>query len=84
MGITYFVVFIASILAGILIFLFKNLAESVLLGEKDNLPEPGDLRQMQLENEIERRRASEYIHNYMVSLDQARCERERRRKLKTL
>jgi hypothetical protein len=79
MGITYFAMFIASILAGILIFLMKNFLESALLGNRDDRLEPDHLRELFRKNEIECSQTEAYIQNHMVSLEQARCEKERRR-----
>jgi hypothetical protein len=81
MGITYFVMFVASILAGILIFLMKNFLESALLGTTDDMPELDELQELFHKNEIERRKTEAYIQNHMVGLEQARCEKERRRNL---
>ncbi len=79
MGITYFFMFIAFVMAGIVIFLLKDFLESAL-GYKDDPIALVELQEMYRKNEIESRRAEVYIHNYMVGLEQARCEKERRRK----
>lgn len=79
MGTTYFVVFVAAILAGILIFLLKNFSDSILLGGKDDVIDMDDLQELHQKIETERRRAEAYIQSYMLSLEQARCEKERRK-----
>jgi hypothetical protein len=82
MGVTYFAVFVATVLAGILIFLLKNFSDSILLGGKDDSVELQKLHELSIKNEAERRKAEAYIHRHMLSLEQARCEKERRKKQK--
>ena len=79
MGFTYFAVFVASILAGILIFLLKNFSDSILLGDKNDSIELDDLQELHRKNEDERRQAEACIRRHMLSLEQARCEKEQRR-----
>jgi hypothetical protein len=80
MGVTYFAVFVATVLAGILIFLLKNFSDSILLGGKDDAVELTKLHELSIRNEAERRKAEAYIHKHMLSLEQARCQKERRKK----
>lgn len=82
MGVTYFAVFVAAVLAGILIFLLKNFSDSILLGGKDDVVALDKLHELSIKNEAERRKAEAYIHKHMLSLEQARCEKEQRKKRK--
>jgi hypothetical protein len=80
MGITFFVIFIASVMAGVVLLLLKNFFESTLR-LKDYKMALDELEEFSRKNEIEHRRAEVFSHNYMVGLEQARCERQRRRKV---
>lgn len=80
MGTTYFAVFVASILAGLLVILLKSFSDSVLLGGKENRIELEELEKMSRIGESEALNAELYIRKHMLNLEQARCEKEQRRK----
>ena len=79
MGFTYFAVFVASILAGILIFLLKNFSDSILLGGRNDTGDLDELQALHQKYEEERRQAEACIREHMLSLEQARCEKEQRK-----
>jgi hypothetical protein len=80
MGITFFVIFIAAVMAGVAVLMLKNFLESTLRF-KDYKMALDELEEFNRKNAIEHRRAEVFSHNYMVELEQARCQRQRRRKV---
>lgn len=80
MGITFFILFIASVIAGVVVLLLKNFFERTLRFKEYEMAR-NELQDFNRKIEIEHRRAEVFSHNYMVGLEQARCERERRRKV---
>lgn len=74
MGTTYFVIFIASIVAGVIMLLLKVFLDNTL-AFKGYTKALDELREFDRKNEVEYRRFEVFSHNYMVDLEQARCKK---------
>ena len=81
MGTTYFLVFIASMLACLLFFIRKTNADSYLHGKKDDALDLQELRAAYQRNEIEHPAVEAYVDRYMRKLEDVRCEKDRRQRL---
>lgn len=81
MGTTYFLVFIVSMLAGLLFFIRKTNADSYLRSKKDDALDLQELRAAYQRNEIEHPRVEAYVDWYMRKLENVRCEKEKRKNL---
>ena len=65
MGTTYFLVFIASMLACLLFFIRKTNAKSYIHGSKDDALDLQELRKAYQRNEIEHPAVEAYVDRYM-------------------
>lgn len=74
MGITYFLVFIASMLASLLFFIRKTNADSSPHGKKDDALDSQELRAAYQRNEIEHPVVEDYVDRYIRNLEEDRCE----------
>jgi len=83
MGTTYFLVFIAVMLAGLLFFVRKTNANSYLHGTKDDAFDLQKLRAAYQRNEIEHPAVEAYVDRYMRKLEDVRCDKDRRERLGT-
>ncbi len=81
MGTTYFLVFIASMLAGLLFFIRKTNAESHLRSKKNDALDLQELRAAYQRNEIEHPAVEAYVDRYMRKLEDVRCNKDRRQRL---
>ncbi len=77
MGVTFFIVFIASMLAGLLFFVRKTNADSYIHGKKDDALDLQELRAAYQRNEIEHPVVEDYIDHFMRNFEDDRCEKDR-------
>lgn len=75
MGTTYFLVFIAIMLAGLLFFIRKTNADSYLHGKQDDAQDLQELREAYQRNEIEHPAVEAYVGRYMSKYGDAPCEK---------
>lgn len=81
MGTTYFLVLIASMLAGLLFFIRKTNAHSYLHGKKDDAVDLKEMRAAYQRNEIEHPAVEAYVDRFMRKLEDTRCAKDRRQRL---
>ena len=81
MEITYFLVFIAGMLACLLFFIRKTTSGSYLHGNKDDALDLKELRVAYQRNEIEHPAVDAYVDRYLRKLEDVRCEKDRRQRL---
>ena len=81
MGITYFLVFIAVMLACLLFFIRKTTSGSYLHGNKDDALDLKKLRVVYQRNEIEHPAVEAYVDRHLRKLEDVRCEKDRRQRL---
>jgi hypothetical protein len=83
MGTTYFLLFIATSLGGLLLFLRKIDSKSFRFRPKDAAPDLPAFRTTKRRNVIEQARDEAYVNWYMTRLESARCAKEQRQHLGT-
>lgn len=81
MEITYFLLFIAVMLACLLFFIRKTASGSYLHGNKDDALDLKELRAAYQRNEIEHPAVEAYVDRYLRKLEDVRCETDRRQRL---
>jgi len=81
MGITYFLVLIAAVFAGLLFFVRKTTSGSYMHGNKDDALDLQELREAYQRNEIEHPAVEAYVDRHLRKLEDVRCEKDRRQRL---
>ena len=81
MGITYFLVFIAVMLACLLFSVRKITSGSYLRGNRDDALDLKELRMAYQRNEIEHPVVEAYVERHLRKLEDVRCEKDRRQRL---
>ena len=77
MEITYFLLFIAGMLAGLLFFIRKTASGSYLHGNKDDALDLKELRAAYQRNEIEHPAVEAYVDRFLRKLEDVHCEKDR-------
>jgi len=81
MGITYFLVFIAVMLACLLFFVRKTTSGSYLHGNRDDALDLKELGVAYQREKIERPTVEAYVDRHLRKLEDVRCEKDRRQRL---
>ena len=78
MGIDYFILIVAFLMAGVMFFLFNSFFKK-MLGFREDAITLEEYQELIRKNEFESRKAQVYINDFMMTLERARCQKERRR-----
>ena len=76
MGITFFILIIASTLAGLMFFVRKTNADSHMHGKKDDALDLQELRTAYQKNEIEHPVVEDYVDRFMRNFGDDRCVKD--------
>lgn len=83
MEITYFLLFIAGMLACLLFFIRKTTSGSYLHGNRNDALDLKELMVKYQRNEIEHPAVEAYVDRHLRKLEDVRCEKDRRQRLGT-